>query len=158
MAHGDGGGSSNQTGSPEQQHLYLPPWVPPSERERILARLPTLCSKLEATLGGVRGGFREELRTAFQAGGSSTPFKPFRPVWVKHGDPLWMLPGVGLERGDDDDDGDANADDCADRAALGFVPIVCMSASREREPAEHREHFRYEMQEITFCSRLALMN
>lgn len=141
MAHGDDDESSNTAGL-EQQYLYLPPWVPPSERERILTRLPTLCSKLEAAFGGARGGFREELRVAIDADGSSTPFKPFRPVWVKHGDPLWMLPGVGLERGDSDDDADADADDCADRAALGFFPIVCVSASRAREPTEHREHFR----------------
>lgn len=133
-------GESTNNGNPEQS-LYLPPWVPPSERERILARLPALCSKLETALGGAGEAFREELRAAFQAGSPSTSFKPFRPVWVKHGDPLWMLPGLGLERGDGDARGRADA------AAPPFIPIVCLSASREREPAEHREHFRSGIQQ-----------
>jgi len=115
--------------------VYLPPWVPPSERDRIVARLPDLCAKLEEALGP-DAAFREELLAAFQAGGSPTP-KSFRPVWVKHGDPLWLLPGVAV--GEDDS---SESSSSSLRPALDFIPIVCVSASRDREPEEHREHFR----------------
>jgi hypothetical protein len=131
----------------DDHHLYLPPWVPPSERGRILTRLPELCAKLEEALGP-GSAFLAELLAAFQEGGSPTPM-PFRPIWIKQGDPLWSLPGVGVGGHGQSGGGSSSSSSSSSSnspPALDFIPIVCVSASRDREPEEQREHFRYKKQ------------